>query len=164
MARLAIEVGGRGGRAMASGEGEVVTRGEREEEGGEGEGRLAERGRGGDGRGGLWEDVGAGGEGDVFVGGEREEGFVWRNSWSEEGLEGGTLKGRWEFVGGGGEGREEGGEGRCCCWLREPLLELIMSVSSLLQALANSSRGDFSESFCKDFIFRRNNLSVVKCI
>ena len=145
MARLAIDVGGRGGRAIASGEGEVVTRGEREDEGGEGEGRLAESGRGGDGRGGLWEEVGAGGEGDVFVGGEREEGFVWRNSWSEEGLEGGTLRGRWELVGGGGEGREEGGDGRC--WLSEPLLELIMSVSSLLQAFASSSRGDFRESF-----------------
>ena len=34
---------------MESGDGEVVTRGERDvEEGGEGEGRLAESGRGGD--------------------------------------------------------------------------------------------------------------------
>ena len=65
---------------MASGEGEVVTRGEREEEGGEGEGRFADGGRGGEGRGGLWVEAGAGGEGDVFVGGEREEGFVWRRS------------------------------------------------------------------------------------
>ena len=143
---------------MDSGEGEVVTRGEREEEGGEGEGRLAESGRGGDGRGGLREEVGAGGEGDVFVGGEREEGFVWRKSWSEEGLEGGTLRGRWEVVGGEGEGREEGGEGRC--WLRELLLELIMSVSNLLQAFASSSRGDLSDNFCKDFILEE----IIKCM
>ena len=40
-----------------------------------------------------------------------------------------------------------------------------MSVSSLLQAFASSSRGDLSDNFCKDFIFRGNILnSVVKCM
>ena len=79
-----------GGMAgLASGEGELVTRGEREV-GVEGEPGLF---KGGDGRG-LSAEVAAGGEGEVFVGGEREEGFVWRTTWSEEGLEGGTLRGR----------------------------------------------------------------------
>ena len=149
MAKLAMEVGGRGGidvggmAGLASGEGELVTRGEREV-GVEGEPGLF---RGGDGRG-LSAEVGAGGEGEVFVGGESEEGFVWRaTTCSEEGLEGGTLKGRWEVAElGGGEDIDEGGEGRC--WISdEPFVELIMSVSNLLQAFANSSSGDFNESF-----------------
>lgn len=96
MAKLAMEVGGRGGidvggmAGLASGEGELVTRGEREE-GVEGEPGLF---KGGDGRG-LSAEVAAGGEGEVFVGGESEDGFGWRTTtWSEEGLEGGTLRGR----------------------------------------------------------------------